>query len=516
MKPLILFLAVLPVFSVAQQVKVNEYDRFTKQRRVELNPLRIYNSGSANVSIAYTATGPVLYLQISGVGWGASAIDEGQEMIFLFANDSTVTVRSTEVQTSEMNSSFQPSFRHSYFVRMPDLKLLSEHEVIGIRKYGLGNQFDLKVTKDNAVKLQKLSALFLEELKIANIFRPVQEININDITKHIGDSVKLCTKVYSTRYFESVQNKPTVLDVNPSHVSKLNIIIWEQDRKNFPTAPETLYNNKEVCVIGVVQSYNNIPQIVVRNRDQISIKSALDIADAGNFIGDSITISGKVSAAANPGNSAATPTILSMSGSSQGETLTVIIDNKSAGGFPASPENYYLNRDISVRGKLEMIQGKPQIVVQNKSQIVELPFQPRPAETKPQQPVQSVAKPETSAPEVPYARSGAMERTASFPGGQDALLDFLRTNIVTPEDELRVGEKKVVIAKFMIEPDGTASDIQITQPGGMSFDKEVIRVLRLMPKWEPQLTNGNPVPVTVTQPITFVRGETNAKRRARS
>ena len=109
-----------------------------------------------------------------------------------------------------------------------------------------------------------------------------------------------------------------------------------------------------------------------------------------------------------------------------------------------------------------------------------------------------------------------MERTASFPGGQDALLDFLRTNIVTPEDELRVGEKKVVIAKFMIEPDGTASDIQITQPGGMSFDKEVIRVLRLMPKWEPQLTNGNPVPVTVTQPITFVRGETNAKRRARS
>lgn len=512
MKPLILLFALFPFLGSAQQVKVNEYDRFTKQRRVESEPLRIYNAGKANVSVAYRAAGPVLYLQMNGVGWGASAIDEGQQMIFLFANDSTVSVKSTEVQTSEMNASFQPSFKHSYFIKMPDLKFLSENEVVGIRKYGLGNHFDLKVTKENAAKLKKLTSLFLEELKIGNIFRPVQEINVADITKHIGDSVRVCTKVYSTRYYETVANKPTVLDVNYSPASHLNIIIWEQDRKNFPGAPETLYNNKEVCVTGLVQSYNNIPQIIVRNRDQIAIKSALDVTEVNKFVGDSITVSGRVLSAANPGNTAASPTILTVAGSSPGETLTVVVDNKSAGGFPASPENYYLNRDITVSGRLEMVQGKPQMVVTNKRQLQELPYQPRPVEPKPQQTLQT----NTPVTETPYARQGTMARSASFPGGQEAMLEFLRINLVTPEEELRIGEKKVVVAKFIIEPDGTASDIQITQPGGTSFDKEVLRVLKLMPKWEPQVNNGSAVPVTVTQPITFVRGETEARRRARS
>lgn len=411
MKPLMLLFALAPFLGFAQKLKINEFDRYTKMRRVEVEPLRIYAQDQANVSLAYSANGPSLYLQLSGAGWGASAIDEGQQLIFLFANDSTVAVNSTEVQTSEMNASFQPSFKHSYFVRLPDIKFMSENEVVGIRKYGLGDHFDLKVTKDNALKIQKLSSLFLEELKIANIFRPVQEIPLTDISKHIGDSVRLCAKVYNTRFFESTRNKPTVLDVNNSHVSRLNVIIYEQDRKNFPDAPENLYKDKDICITGVVESYNNIPQIIVRNADQIIVKPSSNVA----------------------------------------QTARPVVD--------------------------------------------------------------SVRQTETASTPPPYSRPRSAERSASFPGGQEAFLSFLRTNIVSPEDELRLGEKKVVVAKFIIQPDGTASDIEITQPGGASFDREVIRVLKMMPRWDPQMTNGVPVTVNITQPITFVRQESVAKKK---
>jgi hypothetical protein len=291
---------------------------------------------------------------------------------------------------------------------------MSEHEVVGIRKYGLGNHFDLKVTKDNAEKIQKLSALFLDELKIANIFRPVQEVNISDIAKHIGDSVRLCATVHNTRYFETTRNRPTVLDVNNTHVNHLNVIIYDQDRQNFPNTPEALYKNKDVCIIGVVESYNNIPQIVVRSADQIIVKGTSNLAQADKPNTDTIATAQTTPAPVQPAYS--TPT-------------------------------------------------------------------------------------------------RSVERSASFPGGQEALLSFLRTNVVCPEDELRIGEKKVVVAKFLIQPDGTASDIEITKPGGANFDKEVIRVLKMMPRWEPQMTNGVPVTVSVTQPITFVRQESVAKKK---
>ena len=145
------------------------------------------------------------------------------------------------------------------------------------------------------------------------------------------------------------------------------------------------------------------------------------------------------------------------------------------------------------------------MLVQNKNQIREISAPlvqnldtankaTQPNET---QPIQRPASTSTT--------SKSNERSASFPGGHDALLAYLKTNLVCPENELGIGEKKVVVAKFLIQPDGSASNIQITKPGGSSFDREVIRVLRMMPKWEPHLTNGTPVSVSVTQPITFAR-----------
>lgn len=496
----------LPFLSSSQKVAVNEYDRFVKQRMIQLEPVRISSSDKGNLFMTYNAVGSALYARFSGFGWGAFAIDEGQEMIFLFSNDSTIKINSTDVQTAEVNASFQNSYKHSYFVKLPDIKLMSEYEVVGIRKYGLGDHVDLNISRENAVKIKKLSAQFLDELKVANLMRNLQDININDISKHIGDSVRFCATVFNSRYFESVSNKPTILDVNNNYISQLNIIIWEQDRKKFSNAPESLYTKKQVCISGLVEFYNNMPQITIRNRDQITLKTPISLSEVSRFVGDSVTVSGKVATSRVITNTATSPTLLNMGAPYPEQLLTLVIENKDRESFAPAPEAYYLYKDITVTGKIQLYNGKPQIVVQSKNQIVERPDDVGKIIKQPEEIVQVVNKPEAASMDSSTAKlKGPGEKPARFPGGHEALLKFLQNNVECPQDELSMGEKKIVVASFLINIDGSASNIRITQPAGKDFDQEVIRVIKMMPKWEPQMRNGSAVPVTVTQHVTFVR-----------
>jgi protein TonB len=95
------------------------------------------------------------------------------------------------------------------------------------------------------------------------------------------------------------------------------------------------------------------------------------------------------------------------------------------------------------------------------------------------------------------------ERNPQFPGGFEALSEFLRKNLVSPE-ELAVGERKVVKVKFIVGKDGTITDIMILESPGRAFDKEVSRVVRRMPKWEPAVQNDITVAVGYVLPVTFM------------
>ena len=508
MKPLMFLFTLLPLVGMSQKITVSDYNQFTKQSRIETEPVRIYAAQKSVVNLAYNSSGPVISLQVSGHGWGASAIDEGEKMVFLFSNDS-IAATSTSVQTSVVNASFQNTYQHNYYLKRSDIDLLSQFDVVGIRKYGLGETYYMKVTDQSAQKIKRLSALFLEELKKGSIGNPLQEINVRDIARHIGDSVRFCTKVLHTRFFESATNRPTLLEVNDNFSSQLvNIVIWEHDRKNFSKPPETLYDQKDVCITGFVESLNNIPQVVLRSKNQITLSAPVALSEIDKFIGESITVSGKVVTTKLATSSPTSPTLLNLGAAYPSQLLTIVILNEDRDKFNGSPENYYLNKQIRVKGTVELNMGKPQIVVQSKDQITELPNQTGDVVNRPagEQVVNSGGA-------VATTRGTSVEKSARFPGGQDALLKFLKSNLVWPKDELDIGEKKVVVVKFLINPDGSAANIKITQPGGTDFDKEVMRVLKLMPKWEPQISNGVPVTVSVTQPITFVRPEnTGAKK----
>lgn len=95
------------------------------------------------------------------------------------------------------------------------------------------------------------------------------------------------------------------------------------------------------------------------------------------------------------------------------------------------------------------------------------------------------------------------ERAPAFPGGQDALRQFLARNLNTPAD-LENGEKKIVQIRFKVDKDGFVTGFEILTSGGSDFDKEVIRVCKKMPRWVPALQNGINVPVNFVLPVTFI------------
>lgn len=95
------------------------------------------------------------------------------------------------------------------------------------------------------------------------------------------------------------------------------------------------------------------------------------------------------------------------------------------------------------------------------------------------------------------------EKDPEFPGGPDALRNFLARYLNTPAD-LQSGEKKLVKVRFKVDKDGSVNTFEIVASGGGEFDNEVLRVCKKMPRWIPAIQNGTHVPVSYVLPVTFI------------
>ena len=98
------------------------------------------------------------------------------------------------------------------------------------------------------------------------------------------------------------------------------------------------------------------------------------------------------------------------------------------------------------------------------------------------------------------------ERPPAFPGGTQAWLAFLQRYLQSPED-LEPGQRIEVRVRFWVDIDGSVSKPEIIKSGGAAFDKEVLRVMKKMSRWEPAVQNGNHIAVAYTQPVTFIGAE---------
>lgn len=96
-----------------------------------------------------------------------------------------------------------------------------------------------------------------------------------------------------------------------------------------------------------------------------------------------------------------------------------------------------------------------------------------------------------------------VEEYPSFPGGDKARLKFLQQNIHYPSEALSRHLEGKVIISFIVEKDGTISNLKVLNGIGGGCDDEALRVAGLMPKWNPGEQSGVPVRVSFNMPISF-------------
>ena len=101
----------------------------------------------------------------------------------------------------------------------------------------------------------------------------------------------------------------------------------------------------------------------------------------------------------------------------------------------------------------------------------------------------------------------SVEVMPEFPGGQAELLKFLAKGMKYPEAAIRDGKQGRVIVSFVVEKDGSISNIEVVKPLDPDLDAEAIRVTATMPRWTPGFQNDKAVRVRYTIPVTFGLGK---------
>ena len=96
-----------------------------------------------------------------------------------------------------------------------------------------------------------------------------------------------------------------------------------------------------------------------------------------------------------------------------------------------------------------------------------------------------------------------VEQQPEFPGGMSALMKFLGDNIKYPVIAQENGIQGRVITNFVVERDGSITDVQVVRGQDPSLDKEAVRVIQTMPRWKPGQQRGKAVRVRFTLPVVF-------------
>ena len=99
-----------------------------------------------------------------------------------------------------------------------------------------------------------------------------------------------------------------------------------------------------------------------------------------------------------------------------------------------------------------------------------------------------------------------VEETAAPTGGMPAFYDFVSKKLKYPAQARRMGIEGKVFVEFVIERDGTITDVKAIKGIGAGCDEEAVRVLQSAPKWKPGKQRGKPVRQRMVLPIAFKLG----------
>ena len=138
---------------------------------------------------------------------------------------------------------------------------------------------------------------------------------------------------------------------------------------------------------------------------------------------------------------------------------------------------------------------------------VELTFEPepvaRPEDLKDQKDTEEQDKPEVVDMYNEPVDFRVVEDLPQFPGGASEFMKWLTRNLKYPASAQNKKIKGRVVAQFIVNTDGSVSDLELTEHLEAACDREVLRVLRMMPKWQAGVMNAKPCRTKVCIPIVF-------------
>ena len=138
---------------------------------------------------------------------------------------------------------------------------------------------------------------------------------------------------------------------------------------------------------------------------------------------------------------------------------------------------------------------------------VELTFEPepveRPEDLKDQKDTEDQDEPEVVDMYNEPVDFRVVEDLPQFPGGASEFMKWLTKNLKYPPSAQNRKVKGKVVAQFIVNTDGSVSDLELTEHLEAACDREVLRVLRMMPKWQAGVMNAKPCRTKVCIPIVF-------------
>ncbi len=99
-----------------------------------------------------------------------------------------------------------------------------------------------------------------------------------------------------------------------------------------------------------------------------------------------------------------------------------------------------------------------------------------------------------------------VEQMPEFPGGEEKLGEYLANNIVYPKQARQINSEGRVIVDFVVNEDGSVSDVKVKRDVAGGCGAEAVRVIKSMPKWRAGKQNGKAVKVNYTLPVMFSLG----------
>ncbi len=108
-----------------------------------------------------------------------------------------------------------------------------------------------------------------------------------------------------------------------------------------------------------------------------------------------------------------------------------------------------------------------------------------------------------------------LEKRPQFPGGEAKMYQFIAKNIQYPHQAKEASIQGKVYAQFVVNKDGSLSDIKVIRGIGGGCDEEAVNAIKNMPNWKPGTQRGKNVNVRFILPVNFKLTEVRKKKRSR-